>query len=63
MVKRLRELMAIVAFLAIAVLLGSYFITPVTGIVGIGYAWIGAHGIVSVYVAFALRSRYYTWRA
>jgi O-antigen/teichoic acid export membrane protein len=59
-VKRVRELMAIAAFLAITVLLGSYFITPVTGIVGIGYALIGAHGVVSVYVVFALRSRYYT---
>ena len=42
-------------------LLESYLITPTTrttSIIGVGYAWIGAQGVVSVYVAIAMRSHY-----
>jgi len=56
---RMRELVALCVFRAIVVLLGSYFIAPTTGLVGIGYVWIAAHGVVSVYVAFALRKLYH----
>jgi len=59
---KIRELMLISAFVTLAVLLGSYFIMPTTGIIGVGYAWIAAQGIVSIYVAFALRARYITRR-
>lgn len=47
---RIRELVAIFGFVTLAVLVGSYFITPITGIVGVGYVWIGARGLVSVYI-------------
>jgi len=55
---RLRELVLICGFITLAVLLGSYFITPTTGIVGVGYSWMGAQGLVTIYVAFAMRSCY-----
>jgi len=47
---RIRELMAIWGFIALSVLLASYLIMPVTGIIGIGYAWLGAQAIVAVYI-------------
>jgi len=55
---RISELVIIVGFIALTVLLGSYFITPTTGIVGVGYSWMGAQGLVTIYVAFAMRSSY-----
>ena len=55
---RIRELVAICGFITLAVLLGSYLITPTTGIIGVGYVWIAAQGLVSVYVAFTTRLRY-----
>ena len=55
---RIRELVIIAGFITLAVLVGSYLITPTTGIIGLGYAWIAAQGLVSVYVAFAMSSRY-----
>lgn len=53
---RIRELTIISGFTAMAVLLGSYFIIPLTGIVGIGYIWLAVQGLVTLYVLFALRS-------
>jgi O-antigen/teichoic acid export membrane protein len=47
---RIKELMAIWGFIAVSVLLASYLIMPVTGIIGIGYAWLGAQTIVAVYI-------------
>jgi len=55
---RIRELVIISVFITIAVLLASYLITPATGIVGIGYAWIAVHGAISLYVLLAMRSSY-----
>jgi len=55
---RMRELVLICGFTSVAVLLGSYFVMPTTGIIGVGYAWMAAQGVVSIYVAFALRSHY-----
>ena len=52
-----RELAGIYAFMSIAVLVGSYFILPVTGIVGVGYVWIGAQAVVSLYVVVRMRTR------
>ena len=47
---RIKELMAIWGFIALATLLASYLIMPVTGIIGIGYAWLGAQAIVAIYI-------------
>jgi len=47
---RIKELMAIWGFIVLATLLASYLVMPVTGIVGIGYAWLGAHTVVAIYV-------------
>ncbi len=55
---RIKELVALYGFTALVTLLGSYFIAPTTGIVGVGYVWIGAQGVVSVYVLLALASYY-----
>jgi O-antigen/teichoic acid export membrane protein len=47
---RIKELIAIWGFIALGTLLASYLIMPVTGIIGIGYAWLGAQTIVAIYV-------------
>ena len=47
---RLKELMAIWGFIALAVLLVSYLIMPASGIMGIGCAWFGAQAAVAIYV-------------
>jgi len=60
---RMRELMVLSGFTALVVLVGSYFLTAATGILGVGYAWLAAQVLVSVYVGFAMRSRRHTRRA
>lgn len=52
---RLRELVALYGFIALAMLLGSYLITPATGIIGIGYVWLAVHTVVGIYVILSLR--------
>ena len=52
---RVKELMAMWGLIVLAVLLVSYLIMPAVGIIGIGYAWLGAQTLVSVYVLFAMR--------
>ena len=47
---RLKELMVIWGFIALSVLLASYLIMPATGIMGIGYAWLGAQAVVAIYI-------------
>jgi O-antigen/teichoic acid export membrane protein len=47
---RIKELIAIWGFIALGTLLASYLVMPVTGIVGIGYAWLGAQTILAIYV-------------
>lgn len=47
---RIKELMAIWGFVAITVLVVSYLIMPTTGIISIGYAWLGVHCVVAIYV-------------
>jgi O-antigen/teichoic acid export membrane protein len=62
---RLKELVLICGFTTLAVLLGSYFVMPTTGIIGVGYAWMAAQGVVSVYVMLAMgssRLRRRLWR-
>lgn len=46
---RIKELVLIWGFMAVAILLISYIILPITGIIGIGYTWLGIHSIVAVY--------------
>lgn len=55
---RMTQLVAISGFPTLAALTASYLIVPTTGIVGVGYVWIAAQGIVSLYVAFAMRLGY-----
>jgi len=55
---RIRELIVIRALIAVSVLVSTYFIAPEVGIVGIGYAWVGAHGLISIYVLLKVRWRY-----
>jgi O-antigen/teichoic acid export membrane protein len=47
---RLKELMAICGFIALPVLLTSYFTMPSAGIIGIGYAWLGTQIAVAIYI-------------
>jgi len=51
---RIRELVFIFGFTAVAVLLGSYFTIPAIGIVGIGYVWLATQGAVSLYAIIAM---------
>jgi O-antigen/teichoic acid export membrane protein len=55
---RVRELAFIFGFITVATLLGSYFIMPETGMAGIGYVWLAAQGIVTIYAIAAMRWRY-----
>lgn len=47
---RIKELIIFRGLIAIIVLLASYLIMPTSGIIGIGYAWLGAQGVVAIYV-------------
>jgi len=47
---RIKELIAIWGFIAVAVLATSYLVMPLVGIIGIGYAWLGIHSILAIYV-------------
>jgi O-antigen/teichoic acid export membrane protein len=47
---RITELIIIWGSIAIGVLAVSYLLLPLTGIIGIGYAWLGAQSIVAVYI-------------
>jgi len=52
---RVKELIAIWGLIAIGTLLASYLIMPDTGIIGIGYAWLGAQVAVAIYILSARR--------
>ena len=47
---KLKELMAISGLITVPVLLVSYLIVPEIGIIGIGYAWLGAETMLSAYI-------------
>jgi O-antigen/teichoic acid export membrane protein len=47
---RITEMMIIWGFMAIGVLVISYLLLPLTGIIGIGYAWLSVQAIVAVYI-------------
>ena len=48
--KRIKELVIIWGVIALVVLGVSYLIIPSVGIIGIGYAWLGTHCLVAIYV-------------
>jgi O-antigen/teichoic acid export membrane protein len=52
---RIRELIAICAFITIATLVGSYYSLHTIGIVGIGYIWFAVQGIIAIYVLFVVK--------
>jgi len=60
---RMRELMVLSGFTALTVLVGSYFLTAAVGLLGVGYAWLAAQVLVSVYVVFAMKLRRHTRQA
>jgi O-antigen/teichoic acid export membrane protein len=47
---RITRLITIWGCIAVGVLVASYVILPLTGIIGIGYAWLGAQLIVAIYI-------------
>ena len=47
---RIKELIMIWGVMAIGVLVVSYLLLPLTGIIGIGYGWLGMQLVVAVYV-------------
>jgi O-antigen/teichoic acid export membrane protein len=53
--RRLGELIALVSFTSVSSLVAIYFLTPTTGIVGVGYAMMAANGIISAYVIIVLK--------
>jgi O-antigen/teichoic acid export membrane protein len=55
---RIRELLVLRGLIALVVLVASAFVMRAIGIVGIGYAWLGAQALVSIYVALTIRWRY-----
>lgn len=54
---RMRELVYISVFITATVLIGSYFLAPASGIVGVAYVWLGVQGVVSLYALWAIWSR------
>jgi len=54
---RLKELIAIQAFISAVALAASYLLMPTMGIVVIGYVWLGVHGVVAIYVGLILLLR------
>lgn len=58
---RLKELMIIAGFVAITWLTISYYTIPISGIIGIGYAWLGTQVLLAGYTS--IRIRYWTkWK-
>jgi len=55
---RVRELALIFGFITVTTLLGSYLVMPQAGMAGIGYVWLAAQGVVSIYAILAMRLRY-----
>jgi O-antigen/teichoic acid export membrane protein len=55
---RIRELMVLRGFIAVAALLGTYLATKATGdILVVGYVWLAAQIFVSIYVIFSMKIR------
>jgi len=56
---RIRELVLIRVFTALAIIIPSIIIAPIMGIMGIGYANIVARFLVSIYVLVRIRNHYH----
>jgi len=54
---RMRELMIIWAFIAVATLVTSYLVLPSIGIIGTGYAWFGIHSAIAIYGLISIKRR------
>jgi len=55
---RIMELVLLRGFIAVVTLLGTYLAIKATGdILGVGYAWLAAQILVSIYVIFAMKMR------
>ncbi len=52
---RLRELIVIEGLMAVIILVGSFLIIPSTGIIGIGYVFVGVQTVVAIYILSARR--------
>jgi O-antigen/teichoic acid export membrane protein len=52
---RVTQLAVIYGLTFAAVLAGSYFTMPVTGIVGIGYVWLATQAVTTLYVLWVMR--------
>jgi O-antigen/teichoic acid export membrane protein len=59
---RLRELTLIFGFVTVATLLGSYFVMPIVGMVGIGYVWLAVQGVICFYTILMMRMRHHAAR-
>jgi O-antigen/teichoic acid export membrane protein len=52
---KISELYIIYAIQTLIVLVGSYFLLPITGTLGIGYMWLGAYTVIGLYVGLNMR--------
>jgi len=52
---RIKELVTIWGFIAVAMLVISYLVMPITGIMGTGYVWLGIHSAASIYSYLSLK--------
>jgi len=50
--------LGLAGFITVVTLLGSYLVMPQAGMVGIGYVWLAANVIVSIYAVLVMRWRY-----
>jgi O-antigen/teichoic acid export membrane protein len=53
---RLREMVTIRSFVAIAIPVSSLLVMPASGIIGIGYVWLGLHTTVAIFSVIRLRT-------
>jgi O-antigen/teichoic acid export membrane protein len=52
---RIKELVTIWGCIALPMLITSYLVMPVSGIVGTGYAWLGIHSAAAIYSFISLK--------
>jgi O-antigen/teichoic acid export membrane protein len=52
---KIKELIIIRGLIATIVVVVSYIIIPTSGIIGIGYAWLSAQGVIAIYVILIRR--------
>lgn len=53
---KIKELVILQGLVSIGVIGTSSIVTPMIGIVGVGYAWIGVQGLLSIYILLTVRS-------